>query len=84
MQLPLQTIFICNILCYNYTQSEVCRQKKYLKKNNPVLYAIDRSKAVGLVFVLILCCLVVYTMGASCLKSSRTLCPRVSSFFLEL
>ena len=58
--------------------------KKYLKKNDPVVYAIDSSKEVGLVFVLILCCLVVYTTGASYLKSFRALCPRVSSFFLEL
>ena len=54
------------------------------KKNNPVVYAIDRSKAVGPVFVLILCGLVVYTTGASCFKVSRALCPRLSSFFLAL
>ena len=42
--------------------------KKCLKNNNPVVYAIDRSKAVGPMFVLILCGLVVYTTGASCFK----------------
>ena len=50
------------------------------KKNNPVIYAIDRSKAVGRVFVLILCGLVVYTTGASCFTVFRS--SLSSSFFI--
>ena len=50
------------------------------KKNNPVVYAIDRSKAVGRVFVLIVCGLMVYTTGASCFKVFP--CSLSSSFFI--
>ena len=51
--------------------------KKYLKKNNPVVYAIDLSQAV---FALILCGLVVYTTGASCFKAFP--CSLSSCFFI--
>ena len=51
-----------------------------LNKNNPVIYAIDRSKAVGRLFVLILYGLVVYTTGASCFTVFP--CSLSSSFFI--
>ena len=50
------------------------------KKHNPLVYAIDRSKAVGRVFVLILGGLVVYTTGASCFTVYP--CSLSSSFFI--
>ena len=52
--------------------------------SHTVVYATDRSKAVVPVFSLFCVALWFILWGAVCLKSSRALCPRVSSFLIEL
>ena len=78
---------------YIGTHGEVCRQLKILlpppsppaaRPPPPVVYATDRSEAV--VPVLFLFCVALWFIlrALHVLKSSRALCPRVSSFFLAL
>ena len=67
---------------YIGTQPEVCRQLKYFQP--PVVYATDRSKAVVQVLFLFCAALWFILRAVHVLKSSRALCPRVSSFFLAL
>ena len=66
---------------YIGTQSEVCQQLKIFL-NPTVVYATDHSKAV--VPVLFLFCVPLWFIlrALHVLKSSRALCPHVSSFFL--
>ena len=66
---------------YIGTQGEVCRQLKIFTSPSPVVYATDRSKAV--VPVLFLFCVALWFIlrALNDLKSSRALCPRVSSSF---
>ena len=68
---------------YIGTQGEVCRQLKIFL-NPLVVYATDRSKAVVSVLFLFCVALRFILRALHVLKSSRALCPRVSSFFLGL
>ena len=67
-------VYFC-IKKYIGTQGEVCRQLKIFLNHT------DRSKAV--VPVLFLFCVALWFIlrGASCIKSSCTLCPRVRHSF---
>ena len=75
-------IYFC-IKKYIGTQGEVCRQLK-LFLYPQVVYATDRSKAV--IPALFLFCVALWFILQTryVLKSSRALCPRVSSLFLAV
>ena len=82
---PNCLMYFC-IKKYIGTQGEICRPLKIflLPAPTPVIYATDRSKA-----VVPLCSFSVWLYGLyygafHVLKSSRALCPRVSSFILAL
>ena len=69
-----------NILFMIGTQGEVCRQLKIFL-NPAVVFAADLSRALIPVVFLFFVASGFYTTGASWFKSSRAICPSVSSFF---
>ena len=68
---------------YIGTQGELCRLLKICLTPPPVVYTADRSKVV-VVFFLFCVALWFILRALHILKSSRALCPRVSSFILAL
>ena len=69
------------------TYGEICRQLKIFLPPlpPPVVYATDHSKAVvPMLFLLAVWLCGLYNGGLHVSKSSRALCPRVSSFLLAL